>query len=158
MSDGQRWSICPSVCLSMHPFMPVSVHLSVCLCTSLYPPVCPSANVHQSIQLPVKSIFPSMYLPEGLTDRKMDGQTEGWALTDRGTDVMAVSLSFHPPFNLPIHSSFCQSFCLSGHLTVFLSIGPPVRLSEGQTDRQGDRKMDRRTDQKLCQQQLSWKC
>lgn len=124
MLDGQRRPVCPSVSLCTLSCMCPSVHPSICLpvSTLVCPPVCP-ANVHQSTQLPVKSISPSLCpLPEVLTDRKMDGQTEEWALTDRGTDGKMVSLSFRPSFSLPIHSSFC----LSGHLTVFLSISPLV--------------------------------
>lgn len=124
MLDGQRRPVCPSVSLCTLSCTCPSVHPSICLpvSTLVCPPVCP-ANVHQSTQLPVKSISPSLCpLPEVLTDRKMDGQTEEWALTDRGTDGKMVSLSFRPSFSLPIHSSFC----LSGHLTVFLSISPLV--------------------------------
>jgi hypothetical protein len=107
----------PSVRLSVHQFVCISVHLSVR--PSVYPSISPfvCTSVHLSIRL---SIYPStcLYI------------------------CLIVSLSFHPSVRLSaIHLSFCQPIrmsvylfirpfiCLSVHSSVHLHVSAYVCLS-----------------------------
>lgn len=138
MLDGQRWPVCPSVCLCT---------LS-CLCPSICPSVSARFSIHQSVLLQM-SISPSNCLlnpsfhlctcqRDWQTGRWMDRLKDGHWQRDRRNGRQFVFPSTLQSANPFIFLSILLSLWPSDCLSVHRPTSPTVRRTNWQTRRQKD--------------------